>query len=810
MDWLSYTGLALLSGSGIAYLYFNRRPDTQPALEEDKHVSMSAAKIHGDKFLILSPAELIEELDLQPSITNIRSNLGLSNENWHLDGLPLIHNFINFVQRLPASESHHHAGDGGLVKHTLDVAALSLLASSSRSWPPNAKTEDIARLTAVWRYGILTAALLHDIGKTLTSFEVELYEQPDSKAFSLWLPDTGDMNESGKNFYRVTFPDNKTPYEVHASLGWTFFQSIVPSNARKWMNESDPNLIKTLRSYLSGSQKDGPLADIIKQADMASTARDLRHGSRQRFSTAKRTPLIETIMTALRNMLAERGAHFSIATTAGGDIFRKDDMVFMMAKNVPDYIREYLKKNKHPAAPSFPTDNQRIFDTLLEYGAVIANPYDEHKAVTHVLVSFERMDGMLKKHIFTMLRFKLETLYPDGHYPHEFSGTLEITSEIGQNQIEPSSDNGGLEKNVQTENHSVENEHTEYSEKAMDFMAVNTVDTVLPKAEAVSMPEKDVVAIDVPPAPKKKAKQKGMSGIDALLSVHNLYLLDDSETEAERPDEAITQDGSSMASPQVTSKKMEEKTEIQPPQKKSNPVAAPVKNKLMSVLDDLFADFETSESKLVSAQPDNLAKPVYLAQEDTAAAEFEEIKTERLSLPVQSPRPVMPYQQENILDQEPKQKQAASEFFAGQKQALKDEGKRFWNWLANGLSEGTITVNQSSSPIHFVEQGMLLVTPVIFREYAGGLFDKNNPSCPGLLAQKGFTSLGLHERTRRSAIYSALAVKAQQKLLFHCYLIPESKVHLIIKADRRPPNNIDIVLADSQNLLQPGVNGEQK
>lgn len=341
-------------------------------------------------------------------------------------------------------------------------------------------------------------------------------------------------------------------------------------------------------------------------------------------------------------------------------------------------------------------------------------------------------------------------------------------------------------------------------------MAVNTVDTVLPKAEAVSMPEKDVVAIDVPPAPKKKAKQKGMSGIDALLSVHNLYLLDDSETEAERPDEAITQDGSSMASPQVTSKKMEEKTEIQPPQKKSDPVAAPVKNKPMSVLDDLFADFETSESKLVSAQPDNLAKPVYLAQEDTAAAEFEEIKTERLSFPVQSPRPVTPYQQENILDQEPKQKQAASEFFAGQKQALKDEGKRFWNWLANGLSEGTITVNQSSSPIHFVEQGMLLVTPVIFREYAGGLFDKNNPSCPGLLAQKGFTSLGLHERTKRSAIYSALAVKAQQKLLFHCYLIPESKVHLIIKADRRPPNNIDIVLADSQNLLQPGVNGEQK
>lgn len=91
---------------------------------------------------------------------------------------------------------------------------------------------------------------------------------------------------------------------------------------------------------------------------MTSVSRDLRSGSRQRFSTAKRKPFIETIMETLKEMLSDRGVHFSIATTAGGDLFRKGDRIYLMSKNVPDYIRQYLRKNQHPAAGSFPTDNQ--------------------------------------------------------------------------------------------------------------------------------------------------------------------------------------------------------------------------------------------------------------------------------------------------------------------------------------------------------------------------------------------------------------------------------------------------------------------
>uniref|UniRef100_UPI0035A0574F MobH family relaxase n=2 Tax=Neisseria sp. TaxID=192066 RepID=UPI0035A0574F len=424
-DWLLYGGI----GAAALWLLPRLMPrkhgeNHPPAITDTSAPQLRPPAIANGRFRILDAESLIYELGLAPSVANIKSQLGLTNENWDRDGLPLLHNFITLVQRLPASESHHHAGDGGLAKHTLDVAAMALLASNAKSWPPDAKTEDIARLSTVWRYGILAAALLHDIGKVITSFEIPLYKTSDDDNFILWQPDTGRMSDSGRTFYRVVFPDHKTPYSVHKTLGWTFFQNIVPQHARGWMAASDPNLVNALRNYLGGSDEKSALAEIIRTADMQSVARDLKFGSRQRLATAKRRPLNEIVMDTLIEMLAERGAYFSIATTAGGDLFYHGGMVYMMAKNVPDRVRDFLAANEPQLAKSIPSDNQRIFDTLLEYGLVEANTFDPGKAVSNIAVTFAKSDGELKTYPFTVLKFRPETLFPNGPLPAEFAGVL--------------------------------------------------------------------------------------------------------------------------------------------------------------------------------------------------------------------------------------------------------------------------------------------------------------------------------------------------------------------------------------------------
>jgi hypothetical protein len=47
-----------------------------------------------------------------------------------------------------------------------------------------------------------------------------------------------------------------------------------------------------------------------------------------------------------------------------------------------------------------------------------------------------------------------------------------------------------------------------------------------------------------------------------------------------------------------------------------------------------------------------------------------------------------------------------------------DAAHRFMAWLSTGLSDGSILVNEARAPVHFVEEGMLLVSPRIFSQWS--------------------------------------------------------------------------------------------
>ncbi|ENV5202771.1 TraI domain-containing protein, partial [Neisseria gonorrhoeae] len=731
-----------------------------------------------DRFRILNAHELIQVLDLSPQISGIKMNLGLSDENWSKDALPFLEKYIAFVQRLPASESHHHAGDGGLVRHTLDVAALALVASTSQSWPPNAKTEEIAKKTAVWRYGIMCAALLHDVGKTVTGFQVELFDSAISLEKLLWLPDTGSMAESGKLYYRVEFPDAKSAYSTHAEIAWTFFQALVPSHVRQWLATTDPNLMITLRNYLSGKKDGSPLEQLIKNADMTSVSRDLRSGSRQRFSTAKRKPFIETIMETLKEMLSDRGVHFSIATTAGGDLFRKGDRIYLMSKNVPDYIRQYLRKNQHPAAGSFPADNQRIFDTLFEYRAVIPPENDPHRAINHIEVEFTRMDGEKVRNIFSVLCFNAKTLYPDGDYPTEFLGNL---SEVSAKKEIP--DVVVSEDKVSTQIQGAEDNPVTMTKDKMDFLSIQPVTAEQPPLPEKNQTETANSAFDnsmntAAPAENKsseseKAKEPGYGTIDNLIENFNLIEADSEQTESTKSEAETAENAVNLVQENI---RVEVKTEtVDKPRaevKETETDKAPKTIKSgtkasRKKLAGLFADNRKPIGK--TAEPDAQIKTtetvthqidseaVSLPESESAQNGMRELEQLRLREPTSSPRPVQVMDDsegldslasgvknmtelEAIVSERNLKKQSETESTEIVEDSVKakhmearDRGMQFLRWLADGLGDGSIAVNRSGATVHFIEQGMLLVTPAVFRDYAGGVFNKSDTESLGPL-----------------------------------------------------------------------------
>ncbi|EMU4453887.1 TraI domain-containing protein, partial [Neisseria gonorrhoeae] len=822
------SSLMLVSGSMLYLINTRKSTDSVSHNDEVAHINQN---IVNDRFRILNAHELIQVLDLSPQISGIKMNLGLSDENWSKDALPFLEKYIAFVQRLPASESHHHAGDGGLVRHTLDVAALALVASTSQSWPPNAKTEEIAKKTAVWRYGIMCAALLHDVGKTVTGFQVELFDSAISLEKLLWLPDTGSMAESGKLYYRVEFPDAKSAYSTHAEIAWTFFQALVPSHVRQWLATTDPNLMITLRNYLSGKKDGSPLEQLIKNADMTSVSRDLRSGSRQRFSTAKRKPFIETIMETLKEMLSDRGVHFSIATTAGGDLFRKGDRIYLMSKNVPDYIRQYLRKNQHPAAGSFPADNQRIFDTLFEYRAVIPPENDPHRAINHIEVEFTRMDGEKVRNIFSVLCFNAKTLYPDGDYPTEFLGNL---SEVSAKKEIP--DVVVSEDKVSTQIQGAEDNPVTMTKDKMDFLSIQPVTAEQPPLPEKNQTETANSAFDnsmntAAPAENKsseseKAKEPGYGTIDNLIENFNLIEADSEQTESTKSEAETAENAVNLVQENI---RVEVKTEtVDKPRaevKETETDKAPKTIKSgtkasRKKLAGLFADNRKPIGK--TAEPDAQIKTtetvthqidseaVSLPESESAQNGMRELERLRLREPTSSPRPVQVMDDsegldslasgvknmaelEAIVSERNLKKQSETESTEIVKDSVKakhmearDRGMQFLRWLADGLGDGSIAVNRSGATVHFIEQGMLLVTPAVFRDYAGGVFNKSDTESLGPLTQKGFEALRLHARTKKSSLHRVLTTNGSNRRLFYCYLIPEHNIKHIIQPGSRP------------------------
>ncbi|HFB9450420.1 TPA: TraI domain-containing protein [Neisseria gonorrhoeae] len=837
------SSLMLVSGSMLYLINTRKSTDSVSHNDEVAHINQN---IVNDRFRILNAHELIQVLDLSPQISGIKMNLGLSDENWSKDALPFLEKYIAFVQRLPASESHHHAGDGGLVRHTLDVAALALVASTSQSWPPNAKTEEIAKKTAVWRYGIMCAALLHDVGKTVTGFQVELFDSAISLEKLLWLPDTGSMAESGKLYYRVEFPDAKSAYSTHAEIAWTFFQALVPSHVRQWLATTDPNLMITLRNYLSGKKDGSPLEQLIKNADMTSVSRDLRSGSRQRFSTAKRKPFIETIMETLKEMLSDRGVHFSIATTAGGDLFRKGDRIYLMSKNVPDYIRQYLRKNQHPAAGSFPADNQRIFDTLFEYRAVIPPENDPHRAINHIEVEFTRMDGEKVRNIFSVLCFNAKTLYPDGYYPTEFLGNL---SEVSAKKEIP--DVVVSEDKVSTQIQGAEDNPVTMTKDKMDFLSIQPVTAEQPPLPEKNQTETANSAFDnsmntAAPAENKsseseKAKEPGYGTIDNLIENFNLIEADSEQTESTKSEAETAENAVNLVQENI---RVEVKTEtVDKPRaevKETETDKAPKTIKSgtkasRKKLAGLFADNRKPIGK--TAEPDAQIKTtetvthqidseaVSLPESESAQNGMRELEQLRLREPTSSPRPVQVMDDsegldslasgvknmaelEAIVSERNLKKQSETESTEIVEDSVKakhmearDRGMQFLRWLADGLGDGSIAVNRSGATVHFIEQGMLLVTPAVFRDYAGGVFNKSNTESLGPLTQKGFEALRLHARTKKSSLHRVLTTNGSNRRLFYCYLIPEHNIKHIIQPGSRPQNNTDIKLDESDLLV---------
>jgi integrating conjugative element relaxase (TIGR03760 family) len=400
-------GVLLILGATVIAWRFTRKPP--PELFDTKTATIGThkpASRPAEQLSIETGQALFERTGMTGTVELIRNRLGLSSDNWKNDALPVLVNYAEFVQLLPASESHHHAQPGGLLIHTLEVASYALTARQGMKLPPGATPEDQVRAASVWTMGVLLAAMLHDVGKPISDVLVHLYGEEPRRCLGQWNALAGSMSHwSGASHYVVDFPDQKN-YESHQRLGVALLHALVPSRTLNWL-ATDTRLLPELLSYLDGKDQ-GVFSEIVSKADSYSVAANLSAGTRVRFARARQAPLIERLMIGLRTLVSE--GHVPV-NRPGATLFVDPDgeHAWLVSAVIAEKVRKLLEEREQRLghAAGIPTDNTRLFDTWQEYGASVSPPPEFGKGS----VWWVRIDIEGWSQVLTVLKFKMEILF---------------------------------------------------------------------------------------------------------------------------------------------------------------------------------------------------------------------------------------------------------------------------------------------------------------------------------------------------------------------------------------------------------------
>jgi len=704
---------------------------------------------------VLDAEALLAQLHAQSALDATWRQSRLAAPVWERDLLGSIHRFADYVQLMPASESHHHAHAGGLLAHTLEMVLAAVTWRNGHFLPSGAQIEQIDAERDVWTYVVFYAALLHDIAKPLTDLRIQWRASGMGETLR-WTPVAGNLVQltqgRAQAEYRVEFtPKSLRDYGAHSKLALTLLGQIAPPSALAFL-AGTPQAMDALTQYLSGQDKTSLVARIVSRADQASTAKALLAGSRARFDTASSVPLIELLMGAMRAMLANGTALPLNRSGAAGWVY--DGSVWFVAKRLADAVRTWLRE--HAPEESIPGDskNDRLFDTWQEYGCIQPNPHTG-QAVWYVVVqgnagapqgeggaAADEAAGY--SHQLTMLRFPLARLYDDAtRYPRVMTGRIEVKDKRPKEDppAQAGVDEAVATKSLEPVPRFLEPETEAESTAPLEAATALPIQSKKPAAapagthlrapafnkpkagaESAGKTSKHAAGLgqrQVAPAVSKPTQTVptgeitvggGVDGFDA-----DDGLLGDDDDVRQLPDKHLTAPGPSHAGQSAKPRQNGHQHAAQPAAKAQKSAPGTPREGQTATPAPQQHQTAAMASAPVRAKP-HLVQPMFGPAE---------------------PGPVL------LAPQLPELPQEA----AARKAEPSPTALAFMQWLQQGLASRQIKYNEAGAPVHFTSEGMALVSPLIFKLYASETGPQSQVDTDGLQVQREVIKAGWHRMT---------------------------------------------------------------
>ncbi|MCX8518331.1 MAG: TraI domain-containing protein [Rhodoferax sp.] len=723
---------------------------------------------------VLPAKSLIELAHGHKAIEEMWRQSRLSQSVWERDLLPALRHHAELVQLMPASESHHHAHAGGLLAHTLEMVLAAMTWRNGHFLPESASVEDVDAQRDEWTYVVFFAALLHDVAKIMTDLRIR-WRSPGMDEPLRWLAIAGSLplvvgtHRGVQAEYLVEFTAKaERDYSSHGKLAMVLLQQIAPSTALAFLSRQ-PKALESLTKYLSGEDKTSLVADIVLRADRASVKNALLHGSKAKFVTSKQVALIDLLMQAMRDMLRTGTALPLNRSGAAGWVF--DGSIWFVAKRLADSVRKYLQEHMPDQSVPGGNKNDRLFDTWQEHGVLTVNP-QTGQSIWYVTVlgqgaiTAPEDSHANYSHSLSVLRFPLDKVFAHAEqYPAGMVGRIEV-KQGGRSEPEdsPEPQAGAGHGTVADSAGEVPTAHVR-SPVPMPVPVTVTADSsgsavssvgsdsttvtakndsskkplTAPTFNAPSKKPKPVTPHPPPPSLPIPSPSLSQSALNALrpgsplppfgegLGIDGFDVEDDWLEPVSEQGPRIplvygkTEPSASGGQKKPTSKVAAKPVPAAPPSARPAPpvpLSAPVANKSVKnaetlpplemlpppVAMDKRALLVNPDSLPPNAEPRTMAPPVFL-------------------------QPFLPELPHEAVARVAEPSQVAIDFV---------------QWLQTGLANRKLPYNESGAKVHFVPEGMALVSPAIFKEYVAACIPSEDASSHGMQVQREVIQAGWH------------------------------------------------------------------
>lgn len=380
--------------------------------------------------------------DQQELLGRIRIGFDLTDKEYDRLVKPVLENLTKHAHLLPASEHHHHRGAGGLLRHSLEVAYFAMRSSEGVIFVHGATPGETDKAEPRWRMAAFLTGLLHDSGKPLTDLSVV-----DKSGMHEWNPwssqtivDWADEKRLDRYFLRWRKGRHRR-HEGMASFAMTY---LIPNELATYLNESDPNILRSVWEAVTGYSVSTPLSKLMLRADSASVEQDLREQHIDlEDSSAVGVAVERYIVSAMRVLVSQEDWK---ANKPSSVLWIADDKTaYIDWRRAAKDVTRALKKDN---VPGIPQEADTLAEILLDRGLVEGQPIggndaeedNEKKILTYWQVQVNNIVAKRKKDElqgsmrFLGLKVPLDVIYSNNMPPppHENIQLLSYEDSTGE------------------------------------------------------------------------------------------------------------------------------------------------------------------------------------------------------------------------------------------------------------------------------------------------------------------------------------------------------------------------------------------